>query len=108
MILFAHVLTYELGKWKDPENRKRFFESVAAMYNFDPTDPQKWEALNYSDIVKKKGGFRVLQYHKGSHLVALTDLFPELGFSYDSPQSMTRVSPAKKLTSPKVDGAIVT
>jgi hypothetical protein len=42
-----------LRDWKDPENRRKFFEDFARENNFDPLIPENWQS-RYESIISEK------------------------------------------------------
>jgi len=66
------------GSWQHPQTRRDFFDQLAEEKGFHPSESVQWYKLLSFEVLKRKGGFRVLKYHEGSHIKALIDLYPEL------------------------------
>jgi len=64
--------------WSTCEKRREFFNWFAASRGMDPLDRDFWCTVKKRDIIKA-GGSGVLNYWKGSHINALSALYPELG-----------------------------
>eukprot|EP00026_Physarum_polycephalum_P001627 Phypoly_transcript_01629.p1 GENE.Phypoly_transcript_01629~~Phypoly_transcript_01629.p1 ORF type:complete len:1030 (-),score=139.53 Phypoly_transcript_01629:75-3164(-) len=77
--LEAEKFGWVLPDWKEPKNRRAFFEKYAAENGFDPLSPASWYAQQRENIMSSKGASRVISYHNGSVSKALLDLFPEIG-----------------------------
>eukprot|EP00026_Physarum_polycephalum_P004684 Phypoly_transcript_04707.p1 GENE.Phypoly_transcript_04707~~Phypoly_transcript_04707.p1 ORF type:complete len:664 (+),score=57.25 Phypoly_transcript_04707:58-2049(+) len=63
--------------WKDPRNRRKFFEKYAFDHGFDPLNLAHWYQHSRAQLLSCKGTSRIIKYHKHSVLQALRDLFPE-------------------------------
>jgi len=63
--------------WKKPKQRREFLDEFAKSKKFDPLDAEKWYSIFKKDIINA-GGRGILLYYKGSHVRALTQLYPEL------------------------------
>jgi len=62
-----------------PQERSRqFFNQLANDKKFDPLDASQWYTLSALDVRGRKGSRPVLENHKGSHIQALIDTYPEL------------------------------
>lgn len=68
--------------------RKAFFDEFARDKLFDPLKPAHWYPILQKDIIKRKGGSRVLAYHKNSLSVALMELYPNIGLD---PKKLRRI-----------------
>eukprot|EP00026_Physarum_polycephalum_P001467 Phypoly_transcript_01469.p1 GENE.Phypoly_transcript_01469~~Phypoly_transcript_01469.p1 ORF type:complete len:1107 (+),score=182.36 Phypoly_transcript_01469:326-3322(+) len=69
------------SQWSKVENKRKFFENYAEENDFDPLTPEHWYSHPRNNILKRKGIASVLFYHNNSLSTALSDLFPEIGFS---------------------------
>jgi len=63
--------------WKEPENRRIFFDKYARSRNFNPLVAENWYSVSLNEI-RQAGGRGLLDHHKGSHIKALAKLYPEL------------------------------
>jgi len=68
------------NNWKDPINRRAFFDTLAKSKKFDPLEAKKWSTVSYKDVIQAGGG-GILHYYNGSHTKALKNLFTELHFN---------------------------
>eukprot|EP00026_Physarum_polycephalum_P001762 Phypoly_transcript_01764.p1 GENE.Phypoly_transcript_01764~~Phypoly_transcript_01764.p1 ORF type:complete len:946 (-),score=154.63 Phypoly_transcript_01764:299-3136(-) len=68
--------------WKDPKNRRQFFDEYARDHNFDPLEAGNWYSVLYEELVQYKGGGRVIRYH-GTYARALKELYPEVNFNME-------------------------
>jgi len=67
------------NKWKETKTRRKFFDELAFEMKFDPiVEYNKWYTVSYREVISKKGGIKVLKYHKNSQVTAILDLYPEL------------------------------
>jgi len=64
--------------YQDPKMRRNFFEDLAHEKNFSPESVSHWYGITLKDVVKRKGGTLVIEYHNNSQSQALQDLFPDL------------------------------
>jgi len=67
------------NSWEDSQKRRDFFVKFANENGFNALQADGWYGVTSKDILRFKGGSRVLVYHQVSHIKALQDLFPELG-----------------------------
>jgi len=65
------------GGCNAPQQQRKFFNDLANSKQFDPLDAQKWYSILPREILKAGGG-GILKYYNGSHIKALTTLYPEL------------------------------
>jgi len=97
------------------DNRKRFFDSFAAKYGFDPLQASKWYSVSSTSVMSEKvthwlsfnccylffndllqGGISVLAYYGKSIARALMAVYPSIGlheakFSH-APRMMLHIS----------------
>jgi len=69
--------------WKAPAKQRKFFDNFANSKQFDPLDAEQWYTVSQKEILNAGGG-SLLQYHKGSHIKALVELYPELNLRKES------------------------
>jgi len=67
------------SKWRDPANRRKFFEDYAKEQLFDPLIAENWYSQTKDNIMSKKGAFSVINFYKCNMANALISLFPDLG-----------------------------
>jgi len=65
--------------WKEPLQRRNFFDQLARDLDFDPSDSESWYRITKEEVMKKQGARGVLVYHNQSYASALINLYPELG-----------------------------
>eukprot|EP00026_Physarum_polycephalum_P002338 Phypoly_transcript_02344.p1 GENE.Phypoly_transcript_02344~~Phypoly_transcript_02344.p1 ORF type:complete len:892 (+),score=111.01 Phypoly_transcript_02344:67-2742(+) len=65
--------------WKNMQNRRKFFETIAHDKGFDSSSPSNWYALSYAQVLSYKGGETILKYYEKSLSKALMHIFPEIG-----------------------------
>jgi len=63
--------------WEDPKQQRHFFDQFALSKHFNPLEADRWYNIRQYDVIAA-GGMSVLKYHKGSHVVALSQVYPEL------------------------------
>jgi len=59
--------------WKE----ENFFDQFAISKDFNPLDSEKWYFISKKEV-KSAGGLGILEYYNGSHIRAITQLYPEL------------------------------
>eukprot|EP00026_Physarum_polycephalum_P001348 Phypoly_transcript_01349.p1 GENE.Phypoly_transcript_01349~~Phypoly_transcript_01349.p1 ORF type:complete len:1107 (+),score=164.22 Phypoly_transcript_01349:191-3322(+) len=77
--------------WKEPENRRIFFEEYAKKNDFDPLTPANWYNLSFSILMREKNAGSIFSYHNGSYSQALLDLFPEIGLNLSKFAMLPRI-----------------
>jgi len=70
------------GKWKSATKCRKFFDTFAAVKQFNPLDSQKWYLVSNKDVVKA-GGSGILNHYQGSHIKALIKLYPEISLQQE-------------------------
>jgi len=63
--------------WKSKARQRKFFDDFAKSKQFDPLDAEKWYSITRKEI-SINGGRSMLKYYNGSHIEALTKLYPGL------------------------------
>jgi hypothetical protein len=51
---FFFSFFFEVNYWKDPTNRKLFFDNFAAEQKFDPLKPSNWYGITQKAILEQK------------------------------------------------------
>jgi len=69
--------------WRDPRERRNFFDGFATAKQFNPLDTKNWYSVSHSEIIRV-GGRRLLDYYNGSHKEALVQIYPELRFKMEN------------------------
>jgi len=67
--------------WKAPEKGRIFFDGFARSRNFNPLVAENWNSVTGDEIrrvVPIVSGRGFLSHYKGSHIIALKKLYPEL------------------------------
>jgi len=67
----------EIRYYSEEENRRKFFESYAAINRFDVLDVRSWQVQSREKLLSLKGVNRIIAHH-GSIPKALFDLFPQM------------------------------
>jgi hypothetical protein len=94
-------------KWRNPKQRRKFFDDLANSKQFDPLNAENWYSITQKDICGtpvsivvvdplkftfemilhwksfrtnsyRKGGYGVIGYYNGSYTASLIHLYPEL------------------------------
>jgi len=66
--------------FRSVQNRRLFFETLAASRNLDPLLPQTWYKMRMKQALKGQGVSSLLRHYDGNVTTALVQLFPEISF----------------------------
>ena len=55
LIILYYINIFSLARhWISPENRKAFFDRIAASLKLDPSDPKTWYSITREQVLKVK------------------------------------------------------
>eukprot|EP00026_Physarum_polycephalum_P001524 Phypoly_transcript_01526.p1 GENE.Phypoly_transcript_01526~~Phypoly_transcript_01526.p1 ORF type:complete len:780 (-),score=98.01 Phypoly_transcript_01526:986-3034(-) len=69
------------ASWKKKEMRRKFFEDYAKKHGFNPLIPSQWYSHPVENLLSEKVLSSIIHYHNKSLMMALLDLFPEIGLA---------------------------
>eukprot|EP00026_Physarum_polycephalum_P004297 Phypoly_transcript_04315.p1 GENE.Phypoly_transcript_04315~~Phypoly_transcript_04315.p1 ORF type:complete len:712 (-),score=56.46 Phypoly_transcript_04315:8-2143(-) len=67
------------NSWKDPNDRRKFFEDYATENGIDALNPDHWHSHSLLQIKQAKGARSMISHHNNRVTTALLDLFPDIG-----------------------------
>eukprot|EP01114_Cavostelium_apophysatum_P005469 TRINITY_DN1649_c1_g3_i2.p1 TRINITY_DN1649_c1_g3~~TRINITY_DN1649_c1_g3_i2.p1 ORF type:complete len:946 (+),score=191.78 TRINITY_DN1649_c1_g3_i2:116-2953(+) len=91
---FANADITPLGKWHDPNERRKFLNLIRD--EFQIRGKQDWSKVTIAHI-KSRGGSGLLQHYGGSLFAVLQETFPELGWESSRAKEFGEMSKGQKL-----------
>jgi len=73
--LIDHGLRIPGHYWKNTNNQKHFFDSLAVKLGFKPGEKERWYKVTKEDIINEKYGDSVLRFYGGSWQTALAKIY---------------------------------